>query len=403
MPMTTIADLTHDPKNARKHGKRNLDTIAKSLEECGAARSIVIDENGVILAGNGLVEAAGQLGIENVQIVEADGNTIIAVRRTGLTAKQKKRLALFDNRSAEHAEWNPEALAELVAEDFDFKDLFSTDEIDAILAELMEPDGGLLATADPDAIPENVETRCKQGDLWQLGRHRLLCGDSTNPLDVERLMGGASPNLMITDPPYGVEYDANWRNEMDRANGKPYGAFAVGKVSNDDAADWTEAWVLFQGDVVYCWHADRRASIVQSSLESAGFEMRSQIIWAKSNFAISRGHYHWQHEPCWYAVRKGSNASWIGDHSQTTLWEIDKPMKSETGHSTQKPLDCMARAIRNHDGDVYDPFLGSGTTLIAAEQENRVCYGLEIEPKYCDVILTRWENATGKTATLITE
>ena len=171
--------------------------------------------------------------------------------------------------------------------------------------------------------------------------------------------------------------------------------------ANDDRCDWSEAWVLFPGNVVYCWHADLHASTVITSLQASGFEMRSQIIWAKSNFVLSRGHYHWKHEPCWYAFRKGQTADWIGDHSQTTLWEIPKPMKSETGHSCQKPIECMARAIRNHKGDVYDPFLGSGTTLIAAEQEGRTCYGMELEPKYCDVSIARYEKCTGRTAELI--
>jgi len=146
---------------------------------------------------------------------------------------------------------------------------------------------------------------------------------------------------------------------------------------------------------VYCWHADRHASEVQRSLELCEFEVRCQIIWSKSNFPISRGHYHWRHEPCWYAVRKGKQAHWIGDRTQTTVWEINLDKNVEGGHSTQKPVECMARPMRNHDGDVYDPFLGSGTTLIAAEQLNRTCYGLEIDPHYCSVILQRWANFTG--------
>ena len=153
-------------------------------------------------------------------------------------------------------------------------------------------------------------------------------------------------------------------------------------------------------DRPYCWHADRHASTVQTSLIVAGFEIRNQVIWAKPGFVISRGHYNWQHEPCWYSVRKGSTASWAGDHSQSTLWEITLDKNVDGGHSTQKPVECMARPIRNHSGDVYDPFLGSGTTVIACEQLGRRCYGLEIEPKYVDVILQRWENFTGKTAVL---
>lgn len=169
---------------------------------------------------------------------------------------------------------------------------------------------------------------------------------------------------------------------------------------NDDRVDWTEAWALSPAHVVYCWHADQHASRVQSSLESADYEMRSQIIWAKPHFPISRGHYHWQHEPCWYAVRKGHSAGWIGDRSQTTLWQITLDRNVDGGHSTQKPVECMERPIRNHEGDVHDPFLGSGTTLVACEKLGRKCYGMEISPAYCDAIVKRWETLTGKKARL---
>jgi len=207
---------------------------------------------------------------------------------------------------------------------------------------------------------------------------------------------------MVTDPPYGVQYDADWRNRADRANGKPYGARAIGRVTNDDRADWREAWALFPGDVAYVWHAGTKADIVAESLDASGFAIRSQVVWAKSRFAISRGHYHVQHEPCWYAVRKGGTGHWHGDRSQTTLWPIAH-LKSETGHSTQKPVECMRRPIINNSAPgqpVYDPFLGSGTTMIAAEMEGRACLGLEITPHYVDVIVQRWQNFTGKQATL---
>src|SRR5205807_7286959 len=196
---------------------------------------------------------------------------------------------------------------------------------------------------DPDDAPEPpAHPVAEPGDLWVLDRHRLLCGDSTVATDVERVLGGVAPHLMVTDPPYGVNYDPAWRNQAGRSiNGttqriatgtviKPIGARAVGKVVNDDRADWREAWALFPGSVAYIWHAGTKAGIVQDSLAACGFETRSQIIWAKNNFAIGRGHYHCKHEPCWYVVRKGSTASWVGDHCQTTLWQIDKNLKSET-------------------------------------------------------------------------
>src|SRR5947209_7626161 len=184
---------------------------------------------------------------------------------------------------------------------------------------------------------------------------------------------------------------------------KPIGARAVGKVVNDDRADWREAWALFPGSVAYIWHAGTKAGIVQDSLAACGFETRSQIIWAKNNFAIGRGHYHCKHEPCWYVVRKGSTASWLGDHSQPTLWQIDKNLKSETGHGTQKPVECMRRPIENNASPgpaVYEPFSGSGTTIIAAEMTGRVCHAIEVAPAYVDVAVKRWQEFTGQQAVL---
>ncbi len=246
------------------------------------------------------------------------------------------------------------------------------------------------------------------------GGHRLLCGDSTVATDVERVLGGVKPHLMVTDPPYGVSYDAAWRNEIGPSvngtthrvsSGKTVRANntgAIGKVQNDDQADWREAWSLFPGDVAYVWHADRHASAVQASVEAAGFEIRCQIVWAKPRFVISRGHYHWQHEPCWYAVRKGSAGHWSGDRSQTTLWQIAHN-KSETGHGTQKPVECMRRPIENNSSPgqaVYEPFSGSGTTIIAGEMTGRSVHAIEISPAYIDVAVKRWQDFVGKAATL---
>jgi DNA modification methylase len=186
-----------------------------------------------------------------------------------------------------------------------------------------------------------------------------------------------------------VEYDPSWRTGVAEKGLISFAARREGRVENDNRADWTEAWQLFPGDVVYCWHAGRRASEVQTSLELAGFEIRNQIIWAKQNFAISRGNYHWQHEPCWYAIRKGKNSHWIGDRSNTTLWNVRWDRNIEGGHGTQKPIELMVRSIRNHDGNVYDPFLGSGTTFVACQNLNRRGYGIEILPAYVAVCLER--------------
>ena len=178
---------------------------------------------------------------------------------------------------------------------------------------------------------------------------------------------------------------------------------ATGKVLNDDRADWRECWALFPGDVAYIWHAGLHSREVAELIESVGFAIRCQIIWNKSSMLLGRGDYHWKHEPCWYAVRKSKPGKWTGGRQQTSVWDIDKQRKSETGHSTQKPVECMLRPIENNSiaGDlVYDPFLGSGTTLIAAEQSERTCLGIEISPQYVDVIVRRWQAFTGETATL---
>ena len=209
---------------------------------------------------------------------------------------------------------------------------------------------------------------------------------------------------MVTDPPWGVNYDADWRNQQGlRSNGDSLGARAVGKVLNDDRADWGEVWALFPGDVAYIWHGGATAHIVANSIEENGFNIRAQIIWAKNNMVIGRGNYHPKHEPCWYIVRQGSKGHWSGGRKQTTVWDIPKPLKSETGHSTQKPVECMKRPIENNSSPgqaVYEPFSGSGTTIIAGEMTGRSVHAIELEPGYVDVAIKRWQDFTGEQATL---
>jgi DNA modification methylase len=256
------------------------------------------------------------------------------------------------------------------------------------------PDFVLQKEIEDDAfeMPEQVDTDIVTGDLFEIGNHRLLCGDSTNADDVQKLLQGKEPYLMVTDPPYGVNYKPTWRRDAGVNNSN-----RMSDVQNDDVADWNEAWALSPSKVAYIWHADRFASIVQASLEMCDFEIRSQIIWNKTQMVLSRGDYHWKHEPCWYAVKKGSRGNWAGDRKQTTVWDIEgilQAVKKGTEndaqiHGTQKPVECMARPIQNHDGDVYEPFCGSGTTIIAAEQLNRKVYAMEIDPKYCQIIVDR--------------
>lgn len=233
--------------------------------------------------------------------------------------------------------------------------------------------------------------KVKAGQVWKVGRHRLMCGDATDADDVKHLLAGATPTVMVTDPPYGVDYDPAWRQRAAAEGKLAYAARRVGEVSNDDRADWRSAWALCPSDIAYCWSPAGSSSFTHhDALLAVGFAIRMQIIWAKRHFPISRGNYHVRHEPCWYAVRKGAKAHWIGDRKQTTVWDdIVLDGNVEGGHSTQKPVELFARPLRNHEGDLYDPFVGSGTALVAAEQEGRTGYAMEIEPKYVAVSLER--------------
>jgi DNA modification methylase len=216
---------------------------------------------------------------------------------------------------------------------------------------------------------------------------------------VAKCLNGVTPHLMVTDPPYGVEYDASWR--QDRGVNKAGPGAATGKVLNDDRADWSEAWALFPGDVAYVWHAGLHAASVAQSLASCDLIVRTQIIWNKSSMLLGRGDYHWKHEPCWYAVRKGRVGHYVGGRKQTTVWDIEKPRKSETGHSTQKPVECMKRPIENNSSAgqaVYEPFSGSGTTIIAGEMTGRSIHAIELNPAYVDVAVIRWQEFTGEKA-----
>lgn len=272
----------------------------------------------------------------------------------------------------------------------------AAESVQKFLDELRPPEIPTSLT-DPDDVPEPQEHAISQrGDLWLLNDHRLLCGDATSAEDVGHALDGATPLLMVTDPPYGVEYDPMWRGVLSHAEVRRGGAIA-----NDDRADWSDAWALFPGDVIYCWSAPRSLQITSGiALIKSGFEIRGQMIWRKSHFPIGRGHYTDRHEPCWYAVRKGETAHWIGDRSESTMWEAALD-PTEGRLASQKPVEVMERPIRNHDApQVYDPFVGSGTTLIAAERRHRAAITLEIAPIYVDVAVRRWQAYTGKEATL---
>lgn len=313
---THIKDLVPDPANRRSHNPSNIGMVVDALHAVGAARSIVIDENDVILAGNGVTEAAAEAGITKVRVIEAAGDELIAVRRSGLTPAQKRHLAIADNRSAELAQWNSQQFKDDLGAGLEFGTFFTPAELEAIVGP--EVKAGLT---DPDEVPQERPTGIVAGDLFELGAHRLLCGDATSGADVARLLGDVVPFLMVTDPPYGVNYDPQWREDAAARGAIAFGATRLGTVANDDRSDWLPAWLLFPGDVAYVWHAGLRGGEVAANLLAASLQIRSQIIWRKRSFVISRGHYHGQHEPCWYAVRKGKTSHWVGDHSQSTIWD----------------------------------------------------------------------------------
>jgi DNA modification methylase len=375
--------------NARTHTDTQVSQIASSIREWGWTNPVLVAEDGTIIAGHGRVLAARQLRIKDVPVMIA----------SEWTDAQKRAYAIADNKLTLNGGWDEELLGleleELEVLGFDLDLIgFTEAERAALAAQLVQ---GLT---DPDDVPDvPTEPVARADDIWVLGRHRLLCGDSTSQADVERLLAGAKPHLMITDPPYGVNYDPAWRKRA----GVNLNARKLGKVANDDRADWREAWALFPGSVAYVWHAGRHTSEVQQSLEASGFDMRSQIIWAKDRFALSRGHYHWQHEPCWYAVRGTTGTHWSGDRKQSTLWNINAREDGGHGHGTQKPVECMRRPIENNSSPgqaIYEPFSGSGTTIIAAEMTGRSCFAIEIDPAYVDVAVLRWQAFTGSTAIL---
>ena len=383
-----IGDLIPYARNARTHSEAQVALIAGSIREFGFTNPVLVDGSNGIIAGHGRVMAAGKLGLAAVPVIEL----------AHLSERQKRAYVLADNKLAERAGWDVEMLALEVADlatlGIDLFDLgFTGRELD----ELLRQHGADPREDDVPPVPAVPVSRL--GDVWLLGPHRLICGDATDAAVVARVLNGVTPHLMVTDPPYGVSYDPDWRNRAGASETK-----RVGKVLNDDRADWRDAWALFPGEVAYVWHGALHAAVVAESLEAAGFAIRSQIIWAKERLVLSRGHYHWQHEPCWYAVRSSGTGHWSGDRKQTTLWTIPSgDQDADTVHGTQKPVECMRRPMLNNSSPgqaVYEPFCGSGSSLIAAETTGRVCHAVELDPAYVDVALMRWQAFTGKEAVL---
>lgn len=384
-----ISKLKLNDKNPRKIDKDQFEKLCNNIQkdpEYFSMRPCLVNEiNGekIVYAGNQRLRAAKKLGMKEVPCIITND----------IPEDLLKRRIVLDNIT--HGEHDYDILSSLY------------DPIELIELGMKEHELHLDATTLIEGEPEeeneilepgkDEDAQTKLGDIYELNQHRIVCGDSTLPDYVSKCLNGAEPILMVTDPPYGVEYDPGWRDVVGK------GCRAKGKVQNDDKINWSLAWHLFPGSIAYVWHAGKYCGEVEKSLTDCDYEIISQIVWNKENFAISRGDYHWKHEPCWYAVKKGHPHNWQGSRKESTVWEITKigsfgRLKEEderTAHSTQKPIECMAKPIRNNTAQgegVYDPFLGSGTTLIAAEQLSRICYGIELSPAYVDIIVNRWKN-----------
>ncbi len=389
----SVKDLSSDPANARKHSDRNIESIMASLRRFGQQKPIVVDLSNVVRAGNGTLEAAKRLGWETIAVVQSD-----------LTGADMSAYAIADNRTAELAEWDDEILkATLEGLDDALRDAagFDLKELDEILKEPQE--------VTEDDVPEPpVDPITKPGDLWILGEHRLLCGDSTKPEDVERLMVGAKADLMLTDPPYNVALGMNETPEQAKARNRRTDGKVVANDSMSDQEFRAFLVACFQqgfssmkpGASFYVWHADTEGFNFRGAVRDCGEKVRQCLVWAKDVLVMGRQDYQWQHEPCLYGWKDGAAHGWYSDRKQTTLLKFDRPSRNQE-HPTMKPVGLFAYLISNStapQGLAYDPFLGSGTTLIAAEQLGRKCYGMEISPQYCDVIVKRWETLTGKQA-----
>ena len=381
-----LSKLTPYRKNPRIIPDTAVAAVAASLKRFGWKQAIVADPKGVIVAGETRYKAAVSLGWKTAPVVT-------------IPARQARAFRVIDNRTSELTSWDTDLLPDALSGLNDI-DIFSFDDV--------LPLAVTAGKTDPDDIPETPKPRTKLGDVWTLGDHRLMCADATDTAEVAKLLDGSNPQILVTDPPYGVELDLKWR---DRAGLNPNNSgesyMQEGGVSSDTISDWSHAYELVPSlDTAYVWHASANAIAVAKGLTRIGLILRQQIIWVKPYLSVARSHYNWQHEPCFYAF-KTKHAKWVGPNNASTIWQLASPKNpieknaEKTPHPTQKPIECMQWPIHNHKGDVYEPFCGSGTTIIAAELEQRRCYAMEITPEYVDLAVKRWEDFTGKKATRI--
>jgi site-specific DNA-methyltransferase (adenine-specific) len=380
----SIAELSLDPTNARKHSDKNLSAIAASLNKFGQRKPIVVHK-GVVLAGNGTLEAAKSLGWTEIEVAEVPSDWDLDTA---------KAYALADNRTAELAEWDESELAKQLLELQDAD--WNIEELGFEVPALSDIDG------DEDEVPEPpVEPKTKLGDIYQLGRHRLMCGDSTDSANVGILTENIKVDMVFTDPPYGVEYTGGMQFKDGKVKTKNREM-----IKNDDVDIYEDVMRIlseFSNGPCYVWFANTKVAKLYEAAEKYG-DIHALLIWVKNGgYGALNANYKQKHEPCLYWKPKGKTLNFTGLTTETTIWEIDKDGKNKL-HPTQKPVALATKAIGNHDAKtVLDLFGGSGATLIAAEQLNRTCYMMELDLKYCDVIVTRWENLTGLKAELISK
>lgn len=388
--LSDIRKLKLNPKNRNKHPKEQIERLQKLIEYQGFRNPIIVsNQSGFVVVGHGRIEAAKNLGIKEVPVIYQDFDD----------ETQEQAYLISDNAIASWAELD---LSEI---NVDIQDMGPDFDIDLLGIKGFEIDVADKELGDEEDTPEPPkESKVVKGEVYILGDHRLMCGDSTMIDDVEKLMNGQKPNTMITDPPYGVKYEAGWRAEA--KNTKKTDREISSNLKNDDNADWYDAYVLHPGNIAYVWHASAFTDVVMEGLRKANFEIKAQIIWNKNVHALSRSDYQWKHEPCWYAVKSGANHNWLGDRKQKTVWDIQNVMfekdgGGKTSHPTQKPVELYCISIKNHTNPgeyIYEPFGGSGTSIIAAEKNSRRSITMELDPIYCAVILDRWEKYTGRKA-----
>jgi DNA modification methylase len=393
-----VDDLNLDPANARVHGEKNIAAIKSSLAAFGQRKPIVVQKSGMIVrAGNGTVTAAKALGWTQIAAVVIDDDAATALQ-----------FAIADNRTAELAEWDDETLAQLLASmDSDARLAvgFQPEDVDALLADMSRGAGGPVDDDGPDP-PAEVAT-ARRGDLWILGDHRLLCGDSTSREDVLRLMGGEKAALVATDPPYLVDYTGERPNDTGKDWSDKYREIDIKDADGFFRAVFENVLaVLGPKAAIYCWHAHKRCGDIQRIWRDLGILDHQQIIWVKPTPVFGRVYWHFRHEPCVMGWKQGDKPEHNGDHEHDSVWEIDWEGKQRVvgnEHPTQKPVEIFARPMRKHTvpgAIVFEPFSGSGSQLIAAEKEGRRCRAMEISPPFVDVAIRRWEKATGRQATL---